>query len=153
FVAPTTPAVANNDQFTVTMNMPFTGNVLTNDQLLPSDGNPLHDSQAVLVSKPYHGVVDFRPDGTFTYTPFDNQTYPDSFNYVITNGPLTSSSGKVVLDMIAAPLPANTVIARAGFDQVAVASSAVMFSSLLTRTGPIAAGTLVNPSWDFGDPA
>jgi hypothetical protein len=66
YVAPTNPAVLNDDSFTTTVGVPFSGNVLTNDQLLPPDGNPLHDTQAVLVSNPYHGVVHFHADGSFT---------------------------------------------------------------------------------------
>src|SRR5262249_4871050 len=139
--------------FTTTVNQALTGNVLTNDQLLPPDGNPFHDSKALLISKPYHGVVQLQADGTFTYTPFDGNYLPDYFQYVITNGPITSNSAKVVIDFIPAHLPDQTLIASAGFDQVAVAGTPVSFNDLLTRFGNFPPYEVINPVWDFGDPA
>src|SRR5262249_9405385 len=44
YVTPPHPSIPNDDFFTTTEDTPVTGNVLTNDQLLPPDGNPLHDS-------------------------------------------------------------------------------------------------------------
>jgi N-acetylneuraminic acid mutarotase len=153
YVVPANPSVPNEDAFTATQNTAFTGNVLANDQLLPPDGNPLHDSRAVLISKPYHGVVQFQADGTFTYTPYDGNYLPDSFQYAITNGPITSNSAKVVIDFVRVALPDQTLIASAGFDQVAVAGTTVAFNDLLTHYGNFPFSTIANPTWDFGDPS
>ena len=60
--------------------------VLVNDS--DAEGDPL---VAVLLSSVAHGVLDFRPDGSFIYTPEADFEGPDSFRYSAAGGARTSS--------------------------------------------------------------
>jgi PKD repeat protein len=59
----------------------------------------------------------------------------------------------VQIDFRAPYIPDFTVVASAGFDQVAVAGTAVSFNDLQSRYGYFGPGVLASPTWDFGDPA
>ncbi|SKB70468.1 gliding motility-associated C-terminal domain-containing protein [Sphingobacterium nematocida] len=72
------PPVANDDQVSVTEDMPATGNVLTNDS--DPEGNAL---TASLVIAPVNGTVVLNADGSFAYTPNSNYSGLDSLRYQV----------------------------------------------------------------------
>ena len=81
--------VATDDSYVVTMNSKLTvavSGVLTNDT--DPDGDVL---QALLVSVPDHGALNFSTNGSFVYTPTVGYSGPDVFTYQATDG-LTNSS-------------------------------------------------------------
>ncbi len=67
--------------------------VLANDE--DEDGDDLH---AVLVRAPAHGVVQLRPDGSFTYTPNSTLNREDTFTYVASDG--TDESPPVTVQIV-----------------------------------------------------
>jgi hypothetical protein len=74
------PPVALNDFNNTLMDIPVTGNVLTND----FDPQNAHLSSS-LISGPVHGSVTLNGDGTYTYTPSAGYTGLDSLNYQACN--------------------------------------------------------------------
>ncbi|WP_147678517.1 Ig-like domain-containing protein, partial [Algibacter pacificus] len=69
---------ANDDAYNGDPNEPITGNVLDNDT------DPEGDAQTVtVVDAPDNGTLVLNPDGTFTYTPNEDSTGPDSFVYEV----------------------------------------------------------------------
>lgn len=71
------PPVAGPDFATTNEDTPVSGNVLDNDH--DPEGAPLHVVAASRATD--HGHIDFRADGTFTYTPNPNFYGQDSFTY------------------------------------------------------------------------
>jgi hypothetical protein len=88
------------DEFTGQEGYRISGDVLWND--CDPDGDPLG---AVLTTGPQHGVIDFRDDGTFLYTPEGEGEYfgPDSFAYTVSDGIVTSAAVTVALDIREGP--------------------------------------------------
>jgi VCBS repeat-containing protein len=58
------------------------------------DGNPL---TAAVVAGPAHGALQAKPDGSFTYTPTQYYSGPDSFTYKVNDGRLDSNTATVAL--------------------------------------------------------
>jgi hypothetical protein len=52
---------------------------------------------ASVVTKPAHGTLAFKPDGTFTYTPAAKFTGADVFTYKATRGPDTSADATITI--------------------------------------------------------
>jgi hypothetical protein len=82
--------VAEDDVLTVS-----TPGVLGND----SNGGS-GSLTAVLLSGPAHGSVDLNGNGSFTYTPEDNYSGPDSFTYKANNGTSDSNVATVHIDVL-----------------------------------------------------
>ena len=70
--------------------------VLAND--FDDDGDPLTAS-FVVASGPQNGTLDFRPNGSFTYTPDLNYHGADSFRYVATGGGQSSNQATVTINV------------------------------------------------------
>ncbi|WP_134495446.1 beta strand repeat-containing protein [Microvirga pakistanensis] len=66
--------------------------VLANDS--DADGDAL---TAALLYSPSYGALDFRPDGSFTYTPYDTFTGADEFYYYVNEGAGDSQPVKVTI--------------------------------------------------------
>ena len=72
--------------------------VLANDT--DANGNPL---EAVLMSGPSHGTLNFNPqDGSFTYVPANAYTGSDNFTYRSSDGVLESNTATVTITVAAA---------------------------------------------------
>lgn len=85
--------LAVDDAFTTPEDVPLTGNVMANDQVLCN-----LPTTVTVFTNPQHGAVIVNPDGTFTYTPLPNYNGTDSFTYTITdNGGLNSTATVTVL--------------------------------------------------------
>ena len=86
-IAPTTNAVpvATGDAYTMTagskLKITSGASILKNDT--DGDGNKL---SAVLVSKPHHGSLSIKADGTFSYIPSRKFVGTDSFTYKASDG-------------------------------------------------------------------
>jgi VCBS repeat-containing protein len=87
-----------NDAFAldedVTLVVPAAKGVLANDTDVDSDS-----LTAVLVSGPAHGTLEFKSDGSFTYTPDANFQGVDSFTYRASDGTLSSNAATVTLNV------------------------------------------------------
>jgi VCBS repeat-containing protein len=70
-------------------------------------GTDPHNSPLTFVvsSSPQHGDLQLAADGSFTYTPFDGESGPDSFTYVANNGSADSSPRTISLTVQATNLP------------------------------------------------
>ncbi|MHC4557579.1 MAG: Ig-like domain-containing protein, partial [Planctomycetota bacterium] len=82
--------------FTVTTNMdvPITGNVLTNANATDADGDPLSLVLDGILRE--NGEVTLNPDGTFTFTPNEGFIGDGSFTFKITDGQLDGETPVVV---------------------------------------------------------
>ncbi|MBT7045617.1 MAG: tandem-95 repeat protein, partial [Gammaproteobacteria bacterium] len=74
------PPLAENDINTTMVNMPISGQVLTND--FDPDGDPL-TVNSTPISSPGNGTVTLNPNGTYSYTPNTGFTGNDSFDYEV----------------------------------------------------------------------
>lgn len=90
--------IANNDVYNVfedtVTTVPAPG-VLANDT--DADDDAL---TATLINGPLFGTIELRPDGSFTYTPFENYYGPDSFTYQVTDGLANSNVATVTLNVL-----------------------------------------------------
>lgn len=66
--------------------------------------------QATLVTAPSHGTVVLRPDGTFVYTPNEDFSGIDSFQFVATDGSGRSTLATAEVDVLPSPPPAPTPV-------------------------------------------
>ncbi|EXI79182.1 MAG: PQQ-dependent catabolism-associated beta-propeller protein [Candidatus Accumulibacter appositus] len=97
-VAPVNDApVAEADAFSGDEDQPINGNVLDNDSDV--DGDELN---AILVSGPANGSLQFASDGSFIYTPAVNFNGSDSFSYRANDG--QSESAEVSVDLTVNPV-------------------------------------------------
>uniref|UniRef100_UPI0031D78178 tandem-95 repeat protein n=1 Tax=Chitinophaga sp. TaxID=1869181 RepID=UPI0031D78178 len=102
--------VAVNDNYTLAEDVPYTGNVLTNDTDV--DGDAL---TASLIVAPVKGTVVLNADGSFTYTPDADYNGLDSLKYrVCDNGsPGMCDTGTVIFTVTAvndAPVAVNDAV-------------------------------------------
>lgn len=86
--------VGKHETFAVTAGQPFTSpqSVLSNDQYV--DGAEMRVSQS-----PKRGSLEFRKDGTFTYTPAAGFKGKDTFRYQLSRGTLFWYAAIVTLDV------------------------------------------------------
>ena len=92
---PNTAPVAVNDSYSTTEDLPLTiagPGVLSNDT--DAEANAL---TAAVVSNPGHGTLSLSSTGSFTYTPTQNYSGPDSFTYRSCDGSSTSNVATVNL--------------------------------------------------------
>ena len=72
--------------------------------LLANDVDPDGDAlTARLATPPFHGLVELRADGSFTYIPSPNYSGFDNFWYVASDGQLDSAATEVILNISNAP--------------------------------------------------
>ncbi|MDH3715314.1 MAG: Ig-like domain-containing protein [Gammaproteobacteria bacterium] len=105
------PVAVNDGPFVVNSGDTLTVNgvgVLANDT--DEDNDPL---TALLISQPASGILDFRSDGSFLYTPNDSGTIQVSFSYKANDGSSDSNPATVTIDIDVPPT------AHAGEDQTA----------------------------------
>lgn len=128
---------------------PYSG-VLANDTD-PDGDTPL---QAVLVAGPAHGTLSLNANGSFTYTPNNGYTGPDSFQYKPwdgvtdeTAGPKYGSVTAVSLDVRAPTGQADSYGIGHGQNLVVNAAASVLANdSLNALMGTLTATLLSNPS-------
>jgi len=86
--------IAKHETFAVTAGQDFSSphSVLANDQYV--EGATMRVSQP-----PKEGKLDFRPDGTFTYTPRSGFTGKDTFRYQLSRGTLSWYAAIVTLEV------------------------------------------------------
>ena len=70
------PPVAEDDRFIIERNKPFVNKVTANDY--DPENDPLVYS---IITQPAHGVIFFKSDGTFTYTPNNGFKGIDTYTY------------------------------------------------------------------------
>jgi VCBS repeat-containing protein len=83
--------VAVNDAYSTPKNTALAvaaPGVLTNDT--DADNDPL--SATLVVGSISHGSISFNSNGSFTYTPQNNYTGPDSFTYTVSDGTATAQA-------------------------------------------------------------
>lgn len=90
--APDAQADSYTGQFQHLLEVTAGAGVLSNDGDV--DGDPL---EAVLVTDPEHGTLEFHADGSFTYTPQDGYMGPDAFVYRSFDGTAYSADTTVSL--------------------------------------------------------
>jgi VCBS repeat-containing protein len=91
-IAPPTPPVANDDEYTTDEDEAIVVSILANDTDANSD--PL---TASIVSGPSHGSLAFGEGGSLTYTPAANYLGEDFFTYVANDGLYNSNTATVAL--------------------------------------------------------
>lgn len=85
---PVTPPDAVDDEFTVKANEVLSTTVASND--VNVNGGVFEAT-----SKPAHGKLDFKADGSFTYTPDKDYEGPDTFSYKVTVNGKASDTANV----------------------------------------------------------
>jgi len=75
--------VAAADAYTTPVDVPL---VVDAPGVLGNDSDNLNVLQALLVTPPAHGTLDFHADGSFTYTPQSGFNREDAFTYVASDG-------------------------------------------------------------------
>ena len=87
-----------NDIYTTSedINLNITNGVLSNDNDVDND-----TLSAILVSKTSNGILDFKLDGTFQYTPNANYNGNDSFTYLTSDNFLESDTATVTITVTA----------------------------------------------------
>jgi hypothetical protein len=115
--------------------LPATPGVLANDTDADADS-----TAASLVAGPFHGTLDFNPDGSFTYTPDANFTGVDQFAYVARDANSASPPTRVTINVGEVNLGPTAV------------SDLYLAASGQTLVIPPAAGPLANDYDANGDP-
>ncbi len=78
------PPTGQNDNYLATEDQPLIIPAITG--VLVNDSDPEADALTVASNTPpAHGVVTVNPDGSFTYTPANHYTGPDSFTYIVSD--------------------------------------------------------------------
>ncbi len=141
------PPSAGDDSYTLlhdqTLTVPSSSGVLTNGS--DPDGDPL---TAQLVSGPNNGLLQFRSDGSFTYTPAAHFAGTDSFTYEANDGMMNSTAATVFLYVSdAAPVAANgNYFTPAGQTLTVTASSGVLANDLDPDGDPLNAQVVTSPA-------
>jgi gliding motility-associated-like protein len=86
--------IASNDSFTYHLDGILEASVADNDMTSGDGGNIW-----TITTQPASGSVVFNPDGTFTYTPFENFIGFDSFMYQLCDKDGDCSEAKVTIDI------------------------------------------------------
>ena len=96
--------VANATTISVTQNVMFNGTLTASDV----DNGPLTFSQGSVLAA--HGTVVIASNGTFSYTPANNYTGPDSFTFKVSDGTVNSPEATVTVNVTnpnSAPIVVN----------------------------------------------
>jgi hypothetical protein len=80
--------------FAATKNKPLT---VKAPGLLPALAAGAPPQTAAVASRPAHGKLELKPDGSFVYTPSKDFTGTDTFTYTIASGGATSAAGTVTI--------------------------------------------------------
>jgi len=88
----TEPPIALNDNFTLTKNQVLDADAGSNDTI-SNDGENIWQ----IKTKPEHGMLALRKDGTFSYTPENDYIGEDQFSYIIKENEKTSNTATVKL--------------------------------------------------------
>ena len=139
--SPITPVnvVARNDSFLAVAGSPSTWNLTNND--FDTLGRSL---SLVSVTTPAHGTVSIADAGSVTYTPASNYVGSDQFDYVVRNSDGETSTGTVLVNVIATTDLRASLLVSYQFDD-ANGSTAVDSSRNAKH------GTLMNgPVWTSG---
>ncbi len=112
--------IAVNDFRDTVVNVPITGNVLTNDEDLEGDDQVV---TTLTVTSDQGVVVNIAPDGTFTYNPPTNYTGGDFFMYSIEDNGNPQATDSATVFIRINPIGQNNTIANADavFTEVNVA--------------------------------
>jgi len=103
-----TSPVSGNDSFNTAFNTSLTVNA---PGVLANDGDADGDSLTVALRRaPANGLVDVRPDGSFTYTPRAGFTGADTFDYRANDGTGNGNDATVTINVGAPPPPPPTLI-------------------------------------------
>ena len=101
-----TPPIAADDVFEVaagdTLDVEAPG-VIGNDTIFDDNDDVGPTVEATLVEEPGNGELDLRPDGSFTYSPFDGFSGEDTFTYRLVGG-LRSNVATVTIAVTGDPL-------------------------------------------------
>lgn len=119
------------DSFTVDEDVPFSGNVLTNDH--DPEGQALSTSLRATVGR---GSLSLLADGRFTYVPQQNFSGTDSFVYTLSDG---GASVDVAVTLTVRPVNDRPV---AQSDTFSVARGAALVGQVLTNDGDVDGQTL-----------
>ena len=93
------PPLAENDINSTLIDLPVTGNVLTND--MDPDGDPLTSSK---LTDPTNGAVTLNPDGSYTYTPNNGFIGEDMFDYVVCDNGGLCDTATVFIAVVENPI-------------------------------------------------
>ncbi|MEZ0538337.1 Ig-like domain-containing protein [Fibrella arboris] len=130
--------VATSDIANTNVNVPATGNVLTND--IDPQGSPL---TASVITQPTAGTVSMLSDGTYVYTPPTDFTGTTGFCYSVTNSAGLSSSACVSINVNPVPSPTANDRPIANNDNTQTTSGQSLTIAVLANdTDPDSATTL-----------
>ncbi|MFG1343216.1 Ig-like domain-containing protein, partial [Xanthobacter autotrophicus] len=132
--------VATADAFSAFHGFTLAGQVLSNDS--DGDGDTL---TASLVDGVGHGTLDFRTDGTFTYTPQADFIGTDRFTYRVSDGITSSNITTVTLTVAAnsAPVATDDAYQLEGGDAFAVPASHGVLANDTDHQGQLLFSALV----------
>ncbi|MEL6570057.1 MAG: Ig-like domain-containing protein [Pseudomonadota bacterium] len=136
---PNLAPVAFDDEFSVTVNNPVSGNVLAdngNGADNDPDGSPVTVNPTPL-SGPSNGMLTLNSDGTFTYTPDPNFFGVDVFEYEITDAAGLTATAFVRIEVIADPDFTVTKTQVGAPNPVTAAGQTINYQIVIENTGNI----------------
>lgn len=99
------PPVANNDFNNTLVDVPVSGNVLTNDW--DPNGDNITVSSPAPLTPPSNGTVTLNPDGSYTYTPDAGYEGQDSFTYTMCDDGIPSLCDEATVFIEVIPITAG----------------------------------------------
>lgn len=140
------PPQAVNDQFTTSAGRALT--LRAEQGLLANDSDPEGDALTVTwVAPPEHGILQWQPDGSLSYTPQPGFTGRDGFRYRVSDG--TDESGIAAVTILVtpqntAPVAVNDELATDEDQPLVLSAPGVLANDQDAEGDPLAA-VLVNP--------
>ncbi len=137
------PPLATNDITSTTQGVPVGGNVLTNDD--DPEGGVL-TALTTPVTQPSKGIVEIKPDGTFTYTPNPTAVGQDVFCYAIVDVAGLKDTACVTVTIVPRPTVGNDKPLAYDDNTQTTVGVGVVINAKGNDVDPDGNGTLGNPS-------
>ena len=135
--------IATPDQYETSLNTNLEGNVLTNDSHT-QQGIDFSVNTSTIVG-PSNGTLNISTNGSFTYTPNNNFSGQDTFNYTIVDDNNKSASAAVVIDVLSGSPTATN-------DSFIVPHNTAITKNVLSNDLPATPGSTIVVFGDAADP-
>lgn len=124
------PPVANNDFNNTLVDLPVSGNMLTNDWDPQGDALTVNGT---LLDQPDNGSVTFSGNGDYTYTPNSGFTGEDSFIYIVCDGGVPNGCDTATVFIEVIPITAGNEPPIANADAAQTMQGIPVSSNVLTN--------------------
>src|SRR4029079_15446218 len=122
----------------------------TTQSVLSNDTDAENDQlTAQQVTGPAHGTLTLNTNGTFTYTPANNFTGPDSFTYKASDGTLESNVATVTITVTAvndAPVGVADSFTANGSNPLTISAPGVLSNDTDAENTALTAGDATDPA-------